>query len=429
MSNQLSLKNHTMAPHTGRVWLQWVCSIGLITVASLQPATAKSTANEHWVGTWASAPLLDGKAKNAEEWKTADQGGVTLREVVHVSMGGQMVRVRFSNLYGKGPLMIGAVQIAGTQKGSAIVPGSGKALTFHGQATVAIPAGALAVSDPVAFHLAPLSDVPNSIFLPSPSGPVTEHELGSSTSYRASGNVVGNATLDSPTTLTSWEYLNGIDTLASAESAAVLTIGDSITDGARSTIDTNQRWPDELARRLQADPKYRHLSVLNEGISGNKIMLDGAGPSALARFDRDILAKSGDKYLLILEGINDIGRLHSVPDGTSAAELIFALDQMIQRAHAHGIAVIGCTLTPYHGAGYYTEAGETIRKAVNTWIRTGGAFDGFIDFEAAVRDPEHPDKFLPRDEPGDHLHPNDVGYKVMGDAIDLKLFTLKPKQP
>ncbi len=338
--------------------------------------------------------------------------------------------MRFSNLYGTSPLVIGAAEIAQTRQGlPRSLPERPSRSAFTAQPSVSIPPGALAVSDPVAFKFAPLSDLTVSFYLPSPSGPITEHQLGNATSYHAPGNVVSSATLDSPTTLTSWEYLNGIDTLAPANAAAVITVGDSITDGAKSTLDTNQRWPDELARRLQADPKYRKLSVLNEAISGNQILRDGAGPSALARFDRDVLAQSGAKYLLILEGINDIGRLHSVPDSTTAAELIFALDQMIVRAHAHGIAVIGCTLTPYHGAGYSTENGEAIRKAVNDWIRTGGAFDGFVDLEAAVRDPNHPDTFLPADDPGDHLHPNDAGYKAMGDAIDLKLFTLKPKQP
>jgi lysophospholipase L1-like esterase len=404
--------------------------VALTAVVSVQPLLAKSDAKQ-WVGTWASAPRLDAHAKTAEDLlPSSAQSGVTLREVVHVSMGGEMVRVRFSNLYGTGPLVIGAAGIAQTQKGAAIVPGSAKPLTFHGQPSVSIPNGALAVSDPVPFKLAPLSDLTVSFYLPSPSGPVTEHELGNATSYHAPGNAVSSADLDAATTETMWYYLNGVDTLAAADAGAVVTIGDSITDGAKSTIDTNQRWPDELARRLQADPKYRRLSVLNEGISGNKILLDGAGPNALARFDRDVLAQSGAKYLLILEGINDIGRLHGTPDaGLTAADLIGALDQMILRAHTHGIAVIGCTLTPYHGAGYYTENGEAIRKAVNDWIRTGGAFDGFVDFDAAVRDPNHPDTFLPSDDPGDHLHPNDAGYKVMGDAIDLKLFTLKPKQP
>jgi lysophospholipase L1-like esterase len=402
-----------------------------LTLLLCVPSLLAKTEAKKWVGTWASAPLLDAHAKNAEELLTAGtQSGATLREVVHVSIGGETVRVRFSNLYGTSPLVIGAVEIAQSLKGVAIVPGTNKAVTFNGQPSVSIPPGALVVSDPTSFKLAALSDLTVSFFLPSPTGPVTEHQLGNATSYHVTGNVVSSASLESPTTATSWYYLNGVDTLAPADAGAVITIGDSITDGAKSTIDTNQRWPDELARRLQADPKYRNLSVLNEGISGNKILLDGAGPNALARFDRDILAQNGAKYLLILEGINDIGRLHGTPDaGLTAADLIAALNQMVVRAHAHGIAVIGCTLTPYHGAGYYTENGEAIRKAVNEWIRTGGVLDGFVDFEAAVRDPNHPDTFLPGVDPGDHLHPNDVGYKAMGDAIDLKLFTLKPKQP
>jgi lysophospholipase L1-like esterase len=403
----------------------------ILSVALSAPAVLAKSEAKKWVGTWASSPLLDAHAKNAEELLAAGtQSGATLREVVHVSMGGEMLRVRFSNLYGTSPLVIDAVEIAQTLKGVAIVPGTNKAVTFNGQPSVSIPPGALVVSDPTSFKLAALSDLTVSFFLPNPTGPVTEHQLGNSTSYHVTGNVVSTASLESPTTATSWYYLNGVDTLAAADAAAVITIGDSITDGAKSTIDTNQRWPDELARRLQADPKFRNLAVLNEGISGNKILLDGAGPSALARFDRDVLAQSGAKYLLILEGINDIGRLHDNPDaGLTAADLISAMNQMVVRAHAHGIAVIGCTLTPYHGAHYYTEKGETIRKAVNEWIRTGGVLDGFVDLEAAVRDPNHPDTFLPSVDPGDHLHPNDSGYKAMGDAIDLKLFTLKPKQP
>jgi lysophospholipase L1-like esterase len=391
----------------------------------VQPLLAKSN-EKQWVGAWASAPSVDGHAKPAEQVLT----GATLREVVRVTLGGETVRVRFSNVFGTSPLVIGAAEIAQTQKGAAIVGGTGKPITFNKQPSVSIPAGALAVSDPIPFKFAALSDLTVSFYLPSPSGTVTEHQLGVATSYHATGNVVSSATLDAPTTLTSWEYLNGIDTLAPLDAAAVITLGDSITDGAKSTVDANRRWPDELARRLQADPKYRNISVLNEGISGNKVLLDGAGPNVLARFDRDVLAQSGAKYLLILEGINDIGRLHGTPDaGLTAADLISAMGQMILRAHTHGIAVIGCTLTPYHGAGYSTEQGEAIRKAVNDWIRTGGAFDGVVDFEAAVRDPAHPDTYLPSVDPGDHLHPNDAGYKIMGDAIDLKLFTLKPKQP
>jgi lysophospholipase L1-like esterase len=225
-----------------------------------------------------------------------------------------------------------------------------------------------------------------------------------------------------------WEYLNGIDVLRSSKDGAIITLGDSITDGAYATVDANTRWPDELARRLKEDRKFRHFSVLNEAISGNKILRDDAGPSALARFDRDIIAQSGARYLIILEGINDIGHVKTDPsDRTSAADLIFAIDQIVKRAHSHGISVIGGTLTPYYGARYYSDAGEAIRTAVNQWIRTSGVFDGVIDFDAAVRDPNHLDTLLPQYEHGDHLHPNDAGYKAMGDAIDLKLFTLKAR--
>jgi lysophospholipase L1-like esterase len=404
--------------------------VALATVVSVQPLPAKSGPTQ-WVGTWASAPMLDTHAKNAEELVGATaSSGVTLREIVHVSIGGDMVRVRFSNLYGTGPLLIGGAEIAKTLQGAAIVPGTGVALTFHGKPSISIPPGALVVSDPAAFKLAPLSNLTVSFYLPSPSGPVTMHLFGDTTNYRVADNAVASADLQALSTFTSWYYLNGVDTLAPPNGGAVVTLGDSITDGAQSTLDVNQRWPDELARRMQADPKYRQLAVLNEGIGGNQILRDGTGPNALARFDRDVIAQSGAKYLFILEGINDIGHLYDGTNaGLTAADLIGALNQMIVRAHAHGMVVIGCTLTPYHGASHYTDNGEAIRKAVNDWIRNSGAFDGVVDFEAAVRDPKHPDTFLPADDPGDHLHPNDAGYKEMGDAIDLKLLTLKPKQP
>jgi lysophospholipase L1-like esterase len=286
------------------------------------------------------------------------------------------------------------------------------------------------LSDPVRIPSAALSDLTVTFYIPRLSGALTEHQLASATSFQVMGNKVSDASFTTPIRVTSWEYLNGIDVLAPEESSAIVTVGDSITDGAYSTIDGNSRWPDELARRLQADPHFRQFAVLNEAISGNRILAEGAGPSAVARFDRDVLAQSGVKYLIILEGINDIGRTARDPeDHTSAQDLIRGLDQLITRAHAHGIAVIGATLTPYQGAGYYSEAGEAMRQAINQWILTGGAYDGVIDMDAAVRDPAHPAAFLPADEHGDHLHPNDAGYKVMGDSIDLKLFTIKPRQP
>ncbi len=382
----------------------------------------------HWVGTWASAPLSPEAVADAGSVLRPDGGtqGTTIREVAHVSIGGDSARVRFSNLYGTAPLLIEAAHIALAGRGTAILPGTDQALSFQGRPYVLIPAGALAISDPVSLKFAPLSDVAVSLYLPAASGPMTEHELANATSYHAAGNEVSQTTLDSPITVKTWEYLNGIDVLASSRENAIVTLGDSITDGAYATVDGNTRWPDELARRLQADKKYRGWAVLNEAISGNKLLLDGAGPNALARFDRDVLAQSGVKYLIIIEGINDIGHTRTDPtDHTTADDLIWALDQLVQRAHTHGILVIGGTLTPYHGAGYSSESGEAIRTAVNQWIRTSGVFDGVIDFEAATRDPAHPDTFLPTYEHGDHLHPNDAGYKAMGDAIDLKLFNVK----
>jgi lysophospholipase L1-like esterase len=388
----------------------------------------------HWVGTWACAPLHPDRAINQakeREEKRSDSvgGGITIREVARISLGGDTLRVRLSNLDGTGPLVIGAAEIARSLHDSAILPGSSHHLTFRGQASVTIPAGALVISDPVWFSVPAISDLAVSLYLSSAPEFVTEHQLASASSFHAHGDVVLAPRFESPEVVTTWEFLNGIDVFEPDEDSAIITIGDSITDGAYSTANANQRWPDELARRLQADKKYRRFSVLNEAISGNKVLLDRAGPNALARFDRDVLAQSGARYLIVLEGINDIGHIQTDPDDRmTASDLIFALDQMISRAHAHGIAVIGGTLTPYRGfTRYYSAQGEAIRIAVNQWIRSSGTFDGVIDFDAAVRDPSHPDMFLPAYDHGDHLHPNDAGYRAMGDFINLGVFSFKPK--
>ena len=409
-----------------RILAARMIAVGTI-LFSLSALAASPT--DHWVGTWASSPLVPSTIIENEQLQISD-AGTTLREVVRISLGGDTFRVRFTNLFGTRPLTIGAAEIAQTLETSAIKPGTNQVLHFHQQSSVTIPPGALMYSDPVHLTAAPLSNLTVSFFIPQLPGTLTEHQLASANSFQVMGNKVSDAKLASPTLVTSWEYLNGIDVLTSAENSAIVTVGDSITDGAYSTIDANSRWPDELAQRLQADPQMRKFAVLNEAISGNRILAEGAGPSALVRFDRDVLAQSGVKYLIILEGINDIGHTAREPENhTTAQDLIAALDQLITRAHAHGITVIGATLTPYKGAGYYRENGEAMRQEINQWIRTSGAYDGFIDMDAATRDPAHPDTFLPANEHGDHLHPNDTGYKVMGDAIDLKLFTLQPKQP
>ncbi len=386
--------------------------------------TASAASPDHWVGTWAAAPVA--VADPAGTFGSAD---TTLREIVHVSIGGPSVRVVLTNEFGIDSLNIGAADIALSSGGSDINPAVSRALTFNGRPSITIPPGALAVSDPIDLKLPPFSDVAVSIFVPTQTiSHITEHSFADQTSYTASGNVPSAKTLDSPKTIAAWPFLKGIDVKADGKSASIVAFGDSITDGAHSTRNGNDRWPDVLAHRLQADKKTANLGILNEGIGGNRVLHDGYGPSALARFDRDVLAQAGVKYLIIMESINDIGRaarLKNPDDIVTADDLIAGLSQMATRAHTHGIKVIGATLTPYLGAGSSSPAGEKMRQAINQWIRTTNQLDGFVDFDKATQDPANPDVFLPADNSGDSLHPNDAGYKSMADSIDLKLFTGK----
>ncbi len=353
----------------------------------------------------------------------------TLREIVHVSLGGPQLRVIFTNEFGTEPLAIGAAHVAVSQGGSTINLVSAASLTFGGRASVVIPPGALVVSDPAMVKLPAAADLAISFFLPAQTiHQLSQHGSANQTSYTAPGNVVGAKTLDNPTEIRSWPFVKGVDVKVSADSAAVVALGDSITDGAFATNNANARWPDELARRLLADKKTANLAVLNEGIGGNRVLNDVTGPSALARFDRDVLAQAGVKYLIILESINDIGHATDPvrPNGiVSADDLVFGLTQLTERAHAHAIKVYAATLTPDGKSKYDSPAAETMRQAVNQWIRTTNQIDGFIDFDKATQDPANPTIFLPAYDHGDHLHPNDPGYKAMGDAIDLKLFQSK----
>jgi len=379
--------------------------------------------SSNWVGTWAASPV--GSVVNSGQPSPADS---TYRNIVHISMGGPSVRVQLTNEFGTQALKVGAADIAVSTGGGSIQPNSDHALTFNGKPTVEIPAGAFILSDPVAMLATPLSDLVVSIYLPEQQiSNTTCHTAGHSTNYVLRGNAAAAPTADNSSPITSWCFVKGIDVSTSAadHSAAIVTLGDSITDGAQSTPNANHRWPDVLAARLQADKKTAHLSVLNQGISGNRLLHDGYGPSALARFDRDVIAQSGVKYLIILEGINDIGRLknpHEPGDNITADDLIFGLSQLVTRAHQHGIKVFGATLTPYLPTGYSSPQGEQVRQAYNHWIRTSGVFDGVIDFDKITQDPAHPDQFLPDYDSGDHLHPKDAGYKAMADAIDLSLF-------
>lgn len=406
----------------------------LLAVAVAAPVAHAANAPDHWVGTWATADI--------ERPNTKDPIGAadtTLRQIVHVSLGGSSVRIELSNQFGTEPLLINAVQIAlaanpAGAKGEIALPSS-NAVTFGGRPTITIPPGAHVVSDPAALNLPAMSDLAISIFLPAQTiTHLTGHGSAYQTNYLAPGNVVKDQSLPTEEagtkTIASWLFLKAVDVKADARAAAVVAFGDSITDGTYSSINENKRWPDFLARRLHANKKTANLGVLNVGIGGNRILHDGTGPSALARFDDDVLSQSGVKYLIILESINDIGHAYDPKkpyDVVSTADLIQGITQMADRAHDHGIKVFGATLTPYLGAGYASPEGEVVRKAINQWIRTTTVLDGFIDFEAATIDkatgafdtrfnaPPHPD----------HLHPNDAGMEAMAGAIDLKLFTQK----
>jgi lysophospholipase L1-like esterase len=349
----------------------------------------------------------------------------TLRQIVHTSIGGSRVRVVLSNAFGTAPIQIGAASVALRDKESAIQAATSKTLLFGGGPTATILAGATLVSDPVEMTLAPLSDLAIDLFVPGDLGvspsPVTTHNAAWQTNYISEpGNHVGTATMTAALRPGAWFLIARVEVTAPANTLAVVAFGDSITDGSRSTADMNTRWPDVLAQRLAAR-KGAGVAVLNAGIGGNRVLGDGAGVSALARFDKDVLMQTGVTHVVVMEGINDIGIARSNPS-PSAADLIAGHKQLIERARARGLKIIGATLTPYEGAAYFTPEGEAKRQALNEWIRTSGAYDGVIDFDKATRDPAAPSKFLPAYDSGDRLHPGDAGYKAMGDAVDLALF-------
>ncbi len=396
-------------------------------LAAQEPASAVA-AGRHWVGTWAASP--QGIAASGAP-RLAAFARQTLREVVRVSMGGDTVRVRLSNEYGSTPLVVGAARIALSSGGASVAPGTSRVLTFGGDTAFTIPAGAPALSDPVALHVPALAALAISLYLPDSTPATTFHSLAVATSYvSAPGDHTGDAAMPVDTTARNWFFLSGVSVRAPGSAVAIVTLGNSITDGYGSTVDADARWPDVLARHLDAAHALDRLAVLNEGISGNRVLHDRAGRNALARFDGDVLRQPGARFVIVMLGINDIGwsvNAQFADQAVSAAEIIAGHEQLVARAHELGLVIYGATLTPFEGAGYFTPEGEAKREAVNTWIRTGGAYDGVIDFDAVTRDPDHPTRFLPAYDSGDHLHPNDAGYRAMGEAIDLKLFGVGAK--
>ena len=440
--------------------IKHVLSASLVTVLAAASAFGQS-AGEHWVATWgtsaqiyrappaapaviatAAVPAAQASARTAPTPAESAAAATlptpprpraprefenqTVRMIAHTSIGGRRLRLQLTNPFGSVPVTIGSAHVALRDYESAIVPASDRVITVGGRKNFTMIAGETVISDPVDLEFAPLSDLAVSLYFPTATGPLASHGLGLHTTYiSGKGDFTGQSTIAEPIPTAAYYWISAIDVMAPANAAAIVTFGDSITDGAQSTPNTDRMWPARLAARLQANKATANIAVVNEGISGNRILQDGSGVAALARLDHDVLLTSGAKWLMFLEGINDIGNQTRVNTGLTSADLIAALRQVVERAHNAGLKVIGCTLTPYGGAGYASEAGEVMREAENDFIRNSGVFDAVVDFDAAVRDPNDPKQFRSDMHAGDHLHPSDAGYQVMADAIDLAIFTKK----
>jgi lysophospholipase L1-like esterase len=359
--------------------------------------------------------------------------GQTLRQIVRVSLGGDKVRVRLSNEFGSTPVVVSAAHVAVAGADGAIETQTDRVLTFSGEPTVTLLPGAPIVSDPVDLKVPSLAHLAISLFFADRAELKTYHLEGAQTAYVSKlGNFVGAEKIPVAQTLTKRFFLTAVLVNAPADARVIVAFGDSITDGAESTPDTNNRWPDHLAHRLSQTPDFGSVSVINQGIGGNRLLSDGMGIKALARFDRDVLSQPRVSHVILLEGINDIGWpetfLTPPEEPVTPEKIIGAYQQLIERAHLHGIKAIGATLMPFEGSfsgqplqTFYNPEKEMMRRAVNQWIRSSNAFDGVIDFDAAVRDPKSPSRIREDYDSGDHLHPNDAGYKAMADAVDLKL--------
>jgi lysophospholipase L1-like esterase len=386
-----------------------------------------------WVASWGASQQIP-EPQNA--MASEDLRDATVRQIFHLSMGGAMLRVHLSNAFGTEALHFTSVHVARPVSSSspAIDPATDRALTFAGSDDVTVPAGAEFVSDALNYQVAALSNLSVTFHLDAPPATQTGHPGSRATSYFVHGDRVSAPSLPTAKHVDHWYQVSEIDVLAPPDTASgaasVVVLGDSITDGHGATTNGNDRWTDVLAQRLQASSTTRNIGVSNQGIGGNHLLSDGLGPNALARFDRDVLGPAGVRWVILFEGVNDLGGL--ARDGEVTPEEHAALvrrvlsvyEQIIVRAHAHGMRVFGATVTPYAGSDYYHPGrlSEADRQAVNAWIRASGHFDAVIDFDEVVRDPRHPDRLLPALDCGDHLHPSPSGYRAMGEAIPLSLF-------
>lgn len=414
------------------------------------PIDHKPETGKKWVATWGTAQQLDDvgfpNIKLPPDFKMPEPGPPpkpgelgsnpsvfyvpsdlkdrTVRMVVRTTIGGSSIRVNLSNALGHAPVKVGSAHVALYKSDGSIVQGTDHELKFGGNPSCTLLPGVLLLSDPEDMAVPPFTNLALSLYFPEETGTPTEHRLGLHTTWISKGNTATHETMPEPEKTYAYLWLAGIDVLAEADAFTIVALGDSITDGFATTLDADKTWPALLAKRLNEKQGGPQISVINKGISGNQVLMDGAGISALARFDRDVLSVAGVKWVIILEGINDINfrGWDDSPDGLTADELIAGYKQIIARSHTHNIKVIGATLTPEEGVPTMSERGEKIRQAVNEWIRTSEAFDAVVDFDAVIRDPERPIRMRPEFNPGDHIHPNDAGNQAMADAFDLMIF-------
>ena len=401
-------------------------------VLTFAVASAASAASQ-WVQTWGAAPLPPTPAMGPFP-ATPGFNNQTVRQTVRVSVGGQRIRIRLTNEYGTKPLVIGAARVALADEKGNIQPGTSHPVMFSGRPSVTIPAAAPFVSDPVDLPVKALGSLSISLYLPEDTGQCTCHQVGVQNAFVSDTGDFTDKAFEPKQTLQMRAFISAVGVEAAQPARAVVILGDSISDGVGSTVDANHRWPDLLADRLDAKGGGS-WGVVNMGISGNRILADGAGQSALARFDRDVLSTPGVKDVIVFEGVNDLGISYGIPQGpmaerfkamapahkVTADDLIAGYRQLIARAHARGLRILGATITPYGGAMYYSADGEAVRQVLNKWIRTGHEFDGVIDFDAVIRDPGNPAQIKEGFHAGDHLHGSDAGYETMAAAIELSL--------
>ncbi|WP_437290525.1 SGNH/GDSL hydrolase family protein [Sorangium sp. So ce406] len=376
--------------------------------------------DRRWVGTWTTGPQLTETHNNPPEPGLANN---TLRQVVYTSIGGSNVRLLLSNEFGDGPVTMQSVHIADSTTDDGIDASTDQALTFSGAASVTIPVGQAVFSDPIDYNLKPVSKLAVTIRFGNVPAGITGHPGSRTTSYIQTGDGVSSATLASPVKTDHWYYITGLDVMADPSAAAIVILGDSITDGRGSTTNGNNRWPDFLSRRLRTNMGTEDVAVLNLGIGGNNVLSGGLGPTAKARFQRDVLEQRGARWLVIFEGVNDIGTSAAGSGPTVADGLISAFGEFIDKAHDKGMLVYGVPILPFNGHDYYTAEREAARQEVNEWIRTSGEYDAVIDLDAAVRDPNDPSKLQDSLDFDDWLHLNPTGLETMAKAVDLSLFT------